>query len=207
MNVYDEILRSCTCSNEYHPEYRYPFSQGDYAVATNGTVIVFIKSGKAEEGYNYSEKPDSIRFLEKEVNCNVSITREQLLSLYNRYPTTTTVDCEACDGKGTVDFTFEFDNKEYTVEDSCPICAGCGTVELPFRRRIKDKRYITRIGDLYFSLKSIEKLIHILSKIDTKEIAICSVHDMIATFIIDNDIMFVTGTIICDEENKEFVIE
>jgi len=61
----------------------------------------------------------------------VNISRvdlEKLISSLKTKECFKTVSCEACDGRGEVDFEFYNNGKTYQLEGDCPVCSGTGEI-------------------------------------------------------------------------------
>ena len=108
---------------------------GGYAYATEGHVLIRKPTiGKQEQ----SDVPEHVAdtFISLLANLPVEnklkakhaldiITKHKTEPVYANY----IVECDECDSSGIVEYTYEYNGRDYTIEGECPACNGnCGTM-------------------------------------------------------------------------------
>lgn len=116
-----------------------PFRQGSYIYATDRISMIRVKSDLTNEEYNEIKSPNSEQVFRRESNRNKVYTLDGLKALFALIPEVGFEECDACDGRGRVDFEFEYDGDTYYKSGDCPICEGSGQKELLIKE--KDFRY------------------------------------------------------------------
>lgn len=117
-----------------------PLHVGEYDIATDRYSLIAVKQ---DNGYKTVEEaniidPDSFRsyifeMLDgEELYPRERITVQELRDCVE-YSTTKGVEyptepCKHCKGDGTVEYTHDWNSKEYDIEGDCPACEGDGNI-------------------------------------------------------------------------------
>lgn len=171
MNNYDKVLEICKSSDSEDGFLNFPFSIGEYVYASNGSIICQIPkhlvSIKVEEikdnkiissvlKYEYSKPTqlivDKAKLIELAVNWEFVMCYEE-------------IECEACEGEGTVEAQFHWKRKSFTIEGDCPVCKGEGFLEDKTKPQYKqyDMISLVAINKVYFGEKTIIPLFECLA--------------------------------------------
>lgn len=83
------------------------------------------------------------------------------------------LNCDACNGDGFVEYSFEYKEEEYTIEEECPICDGDGIIQtktnIPAIETL-DLNNVAKIGEYYFYLGRVLQLLNVASELKQKTI-------------------------------------
>lgn len=154
-----------------------PFNVADKTISTNGLCL--IATPKVGEYQDRTEKVKTVYPMPKLIDKQITVS--ELKEKLNTVPLVDCYDeiekeCDACNGSGHVDFTFDYGLKEYELEGDCPVCDGEGIIaSKPYKPNGKkeyDYNKYGRIGNSIFNLHMIEELILIAETIDEKTIHI-----------------------------------
>ena len=159
-----------------------PFNVGNKTISTNGWAL--ISTPKIDE---YEDKTDKVKTVYPMPKLfDKEITIEELKAKLKTVPLIDCYDeiekeCDACNGSGYVDFTFDYGLKEYELEGDCPVCDGNGIIESksdkPNGKKEYDYSKYGRIGNSIFNLNRIEELILIAETMEENTIHILNQKD------------------------------
>ena len=147
------------------------FNVADKTVSTNGWAL--IATPKIDEYEDKTEKVKTVYPMPKLFDQQITI--EELKNKLNTVPLVDCYDeiekeCDACNGSGYVDFTFDYGLKEYELGGDCPVCDGEGITQKksdkPKGKKEYDYNKYGRIGNSVFNIHRIEELIFIAETIE-----------------------------------------
>ena len=126
--TYIVILNLCTSKDEKGSLswLNSPFDACGRTMASDAHILVAVPR-VGDYPYAPSKKIESAHPFEK--TMGVPITLDKFKTELAKYPTEPVyirVDCDACDGTGTAEWTCELKGREYTDDHDCPICDGDG---------------------------------------------------------------------------------
>ena len=151
MNKYQKALNLFTGYDQYREWAQEPHTQGEYVYASEGHVAIQIEKRLLEYDYSEIERPNFSSVFQVRQKMDEVMAFKDLMEVYKSIPYTTLEKCDACDGKGEVEYKFEYDCTTYTRSGEYPICGGQGMVE--FRIPKKDFRYSVLLVDSYSAIK------------------------------------------------------
>ena len=151
MNKYEKALRLFTGYDQYREWTQEPHAQEEYVYASEAHVAIQIEKRLLEYDYPELEKPNFASVFQVKKDLDMVMTLKGMSAVYDSIPYTTMERCEACGGKGVVDYEFEYDCTTYTQSGECPVCGGEGVVESHVRKR--DFRYSVILLDSYEAMK------------------------------------------------------
>lgn len=173
---YESMLKKCTGKDT--DWFKTPFFVGERAVSTDKFSLISVP--KFNDVYkDMTEKTKGIYPLQH--NCNKEILLSELKDAISKVPLIDCFDkittkCDACYGKGEVDYEFSYGVKDYTIEHECPVCEGEGTVdkinELPPGKKQYDYSKGIKIGNSIFHIERIEFLILVAETLSSEIIYI-----------------------------------
>lgn len=206
MNKYDTVLRLFVDSSQYGDFTNVPFRQDCRIYATDKLSIISVGSDLTEEQYDFLEKPDFYRVLNKPQNRNKVFTLGGLSNLLSRIPKVKFKKCDACDGLGEVNFEFEYDAGTYYHRGDCPICDGTGKVELLFEEF--DFRYGVKFESDTWPLKhnQLIKLIKTMDLLHTDAAELVFADTQTCKFKLVNDIEVMFCAYHPKQEFEDFVV-
>ena len=159
--LYSQVLELFYDPESARELVQHPHNGGGRTWATTGTTLVSVPTiGEYPE-----DQFETIRTILEHPNTNIKIDLQQLRDWIDDIPVkkvnNNVVTCDACDGFGEVDYVFEHDGEEYTLEADCPVCDGQGTYEdeeNPDWENVIETRFLKMYGQ-YYICDSIKKLV------------------------------------------------
>lgn len=158
MNNYDKVLDLCKSDkDEVRVHFWEPFSIGNYAYASNGSILCRIPLElcsldlEAPTDESFANSVVEIKIESEQYN---SIDKSIFLEKMKNWPTIEsngTKTCDACNGECQVDYTFRHGRQCFEIESECPVCKGEGEVEdenAPKGLRPDESLYV-KISDIY----------------------------------------------------------
>lgn len=143
-----ETLKKFTTDDELRPWMQNVNIVGKYAYATDGIILV---RKLITDNIPQSDIPDIVKnsfdvLFEKfavKNNIDSDFVLNKLLEyktepVYHQY----FVDCKECEGSGLVQYVYEYNGSDYTIDGECPACNGnCGS--MTNRDKIESYDFIT----------------------------------------------------------------
>lgn len=203
MNIYDKILNCPEFCDSSFPRYAQPFRQGEYCAVTDSHFLALIPKNLVEGEYELQDKPALSTFVEKKPNCNILFTYEDITKVLNEIPVCDTELCDACNGTGSVTYSFNHNGTIYYTEDTCPICDGDGRVSSDIK--VKDDRYLIKINEKYISLGNLRKLQLITSFFEKREITLTVQDNYVSGFVLENIFVFIANNFVEEEDEINYV--
>lgn len=151
-----------------------PFLIGNKAYATDGHALVFFDSGLSSNLPEIEQKVagDVLAVIPKERPIDFKISVSDILAAMGKAPIVEgfdikkdTIDCDACNGYGEVDFEFYHEGATYYSEADCPLCEGTGKMEgvthIPNGKQVPDPETNYSIRGAAFSTSELNRLIRV----------------------------------------------
>ena len=206
MNKYQKALNLFTGYDQYREWAQEPHTQGEYVYASEGHVAIQIEKRLLEYDYSEIERPNFSSVFQVRQKIDEVMTFKDLLRAYNSIPCTTLEKCDACDGKGKVDYEFEYDCTTYTQSGECPICGGQGTVESRIPK--KDFRYSVLLVDSYSAIKQcyFEVLVSAMQTLEVDSVRLAGWNDSAILFEVCEGVNILIASYLGDDY-KEFVVK
>ena len=147
---------------------------GEYAYATDEHILIRKKISKNQEQSDVPEHIPNrfksifdmfkVKFTLKSEPALTSIIKHKTDPVYANYM----VECENCNSSGFVEYTHEYNGRDYTIEGECPACNGnCGTM-VNWNKIVSykyDSDLRVKIGDATFNPALIELILTTLGDI------------------------------------------
>ena len=206
MNKYEKTLKLFTGYDQYREWTQEPHLQNGYIYASDTRIAIQIDKQLVEYDYPELEKPDLATPFKVNKELDMQMTIEDMENVYDRVPYTTIERCEACEGRGVVDFEFEYGGRTYLKSDECPVCCGEGVVSSINSKR--DFRYSILVHDSCLPIK--QKYFGILMsamkalEVDTIRLAGCSA--CVCLFDVCEGVKIAVG-VYRDEPDSEYVLK
>lgn len=174
--TYIEILNLCTSKDEKGnlSWLCSPFNCSGRTMASNAHILVAVPS-VGDYPYTPSKKMQSAYPFEK--TMRVPIALENFKTELAKYPTEPVfdrVDCDACDGEGSVEWTCELKGREYKDDHDCPVCDGDGYFRYKTGKVEIDEDEYFRLGVSVFRIAVISKLVRIAELAGADEVVLVS---------------------------------
>lgn len=176
MNVYDTIVRIWAEYDDLREWTRHPNYQDGFVYGTDTKGIVRVHHSKTEEVYEGQERlprlssPYEQLYFER--NLDKKLHLGKLEKLYNDIPMVNIERCDACDGVGKVDYTFEYDDVFYDERLDCPVCGGYGYVDSSQSRRDFRCAVILKEGCGAFNHKYLYRLIQTMKTLECDTVSL-----------------------------------
>lgn len=176
-DVYQQVLQLIT-SKDRTDWMKEPFLVGDKAVSTNGWVLVSVPKFN-DEYQDKSEKTKTVYPIE--YNCEKQITLSEFKEAISKAPLVDCFDeteqkCDACYGKGEVEYEFSYGRKDYTIDHECPVCEGEGTIyktsEKPNGKKQIDYSKFIIVGNSTFNIARLEDVVKVAELVKSENITI-----------------------------------
>ena len=172
---YEIILELFVSKDEMRDWMCKPFIIDDKIHSTNGHILVAFDKRNIIDLSGIpiapAKRTENIYPLESNLNKEISIRhlkdcfkKVKMVEDYDTIENQT--ECDECDGKGTVTFTYEDKKgKEHDYVEDCPICDGHGIHihknEKPNGKLFYDDKSICMIGNSHFKSTKIESIIKV----------------------------------------------
>lgn len=166
-----ELFQLGTESIESRKWMQKPFYIGDFAMSTNSYCLCFFdKKLTTNLDFCQKEYPESLISLIPNFHDELSPIKNIRVDFLLKKIFDNNLDdnsiqsivvCEACGGKGQVNYSFSFDNKDYKTKEDCPVCNGTGELI---------KVNFIKIGESFFNTKHIFKIMNAAILLDHEEI-------------------------------------
>lgn len=160
-----EAFSLFVCPTELRQVMQKTFEKDGYVYATDASTLIRIAKKDCDFILENEHKPLDLEKLFPEENINVVLNIDK--SIFEPYMTEDEVkyvgediDCFTCDGKGSVEWIFEYWEKEF----DCPKCDGNGLSEEKQKVKTGNKtfgRFLVKLNDSYFSIENFYKLIKV----------------------------------------------
>lgn len=177
---YEKILDLFVSKDEMRDWMCKPFIIEDKIFSTDGTILVAFDKNNINDLSSIpiapAKRTENIYPLE--INLNKEITISHLKDCFKKVKVVEDYDiienkteCDECDGKGTVTFTYE-DKKgeEHDSIEDCPICDGHGDHieenEKPNGKLVYDDKSICMIGNYHFKSTKIEAILKVAESLN-----------------------------------------
>jgi len=169
--IYLSILDKIKSYDFLHEWMTKPFNAFGKSMATNGYILVTVPA--SGNFTNQEEKITNVYPFKHHIEK--TITLSELKEKLSEFPVVDCFDekqseCNACYGKGTVEFEFEHRCKSYSIEGECPICEGEGTLiqesKTPNGKKQFDYKQFFGIGNSIFRVERIEELLFIANALN-----------------------------------------
>jgi len=160
MNKYNLILFSCVSDHEYRPWTNNPFIIENVAYSTDASIMAIIPANLTN-GFGPLDGYEPEKFLSvvpRLRHHKMSFLVSELIHAISLCPLVPeSVDCNACEGDGYVEFGFEFEGNCYSKELECPICKGEGELKKGDTKVLDPEKRI-KIGDCFFAFPYMQKI-------------------------------------------------
>ena len=205
MNKYQKALGLFTGYDQYRAWVAAPHTQRGYVYASETHIAIQVKKSLLEYDYPELEKPDFSRVFHIKRALDIVMTLKDMSATYDSIPYVTTEVCNACGGRGVVDYVFEYDYNTYTQSGDCPVCDGEGLVESHIKK--KDFRYSVILLDSCEAMKQkyFGILIAVMKALEIEAIRLVGSNDCGLIFEADDDIKIAISTYI-EDKWKEHVV-
>lgn len=158
---YTELLALFVNDDEMREWQNVPFKIGDKVISTDSFAMAIIDSKLAPGVKDLIDyEPDNVLKVIPASGPSIGkIKIEDIRSLIKKCPKVpVTNTCEACEGEGEVEYSFEWEDKYFEKYCDCPICEGEGDIEvLPKKKEVDSSKKI-KIGISHFTSKMIFRL-------------------------------------------------
>ena len=115
------------------------------------------------------------------------------------------IPCEACEGDGSVYFTFDWGGEEYSELHDCPVCKGEGEVVVK-GSMVPNPKQVIKIGLATFQNKYIQIIIDIAELLQVQDITLVWQNTLkgISVFKIgESEILLMP----CDPPEEEYIVD
>lgn len=205
-NKYLSVLNHFVAKESLRYWMREPFNAKGKSMATNGYCLV--ATPVCDTFINLEEKIDDIYPMvqNRSKSIKVSELKEKLASfpMVDCY-VEEEEECEACGGKGYVDFIFEYGGKTYKLEEDCPICKGEGKKKEFIQNGSKtfDFNKVFQIGKNFFLPERVRDLIFVAETVGVDEIILANqtTNEKPSLFLIGEVELIITSAINVTADN------
>ena len=216
MNNHLEILKTFTGNDPLRPIFDEPFLIENTIYATDARIMAWTASVNVDKEIKPYDKPENItKVIPTEINQDFEIKLNTLKGIFDNAPMIDEVeviggdvDCPECDGKGEVEWEYDY----HTKEMDCPLCDGSGLKEnkeeVKTGNKILDGSKAIKIGRFNFRIDLLKKIYD--AALSTKSKNIKLVHQLLSkdgSLFEFNDFKVLIMSVNCREENVIYTIE
>lgn len=188
-----DVFRSCLTlflggDEDYKPEFKTPFINEQYVLATDGSIIISFDKSLLSEIYfeSHPKAPNALKII-PENNTDIVFSVELLSDAVKQIKQAVSkkylkklCECPDCFGSGFVNYEFrDFERNTHELEGDCPTCEQTGQFERitnieTGEKDIEGFEELLKWNDTLFRSDYIQKIVKVAEMFDLSEVRLVS---------------------------------